>query len=125
MQVLAEVLGAEAAVGRIQFASGTHAIATALYTVLRPGNELLAVAGRHVRTFFPVLPHPAVLVRCQPFRPWHAALLHIPCNAEIRMCFRSVHRLECLAASKLRTNDGRLQPISIMLVADLGGIKHL
>ena len=50
LQVLAEVLGAEAAIGRIQFVSGTHAIATALYSVLRPGDELLAVAGRHVRT---------------------------------------------------------------------------
>ena len=48
VQVLAEVLGAEAALGRIQFVSGTHAIATALYSVLRPGDELLAVAGRHV-----------------------------------------------------------------------------
>ena len=46
VQVLAEVLGAEAALGRIQFVSGTHAIATALYSVLRPGDELLAVAGR-------------------------------------------------------------------------------
>lgn len=46
MQVLAEVLGAEAALARIQFVSGTHAIATALYSVLRPGDELLAVAGR-------------------------------------------------------------------------------
>lgn len=50
LQVLAEVLGAEAAIGRIQFVSGTHAIATVLYSVLRPGDELLAVAGRHVRT---------------------------------------------------------------------------
>lgn len=49
LQVLAKVLGAEAAIGRIQFVSGTHAIATALYSVLRPGDELLAVAGRHVR----------------------------------------------------------------------------
>ena len=46
IQVLADVLGAEAALGRIQFVSGTHAIATALYAVLRPGDELLAVAGR-------------------------------------------------------------------------------
>lgn len=44
-EVLAEVLGAEAALGRIQFVSGTHAIATALYSVLRPADELLAVAG--------------------------------------------------------------------------------
>ena len=46
LQVLADVLGAEAALGRIQFVSGTHAIATALFAILRPGDELLAVAGR-------------------------------------------------------------------------------
>ncbi len=44
-QVFAEVMGAEAAAVRIQFVSGTHAIASALFGVLRPGDELLAVAG--------------------------------------------------------------------------------
>jgi cystathionine beta-lyase family protein involved in aluminum resistance len=44
-QVFAEALGAEAAIVRIQFVSGTHAIACALYGVLRPGDEMLAVAG--------------------------------------------------------------------------------
>ena len=39
-------MGAEAAIVRNQFVSGTHAIATALFAVLRPGDELLAVAGR-------------------------------------------------------------------------------
>lgn len=39
-------MGAEAAAVRIQFVSGTHAIASALYGCLRPGDELLAVAGR-------------------------------------------------------------------------------
>jgi cystathionine beta-lyase family protein involved in aluminum resistance len=38
-------MGAEAAAVRVQFVSGTHAIASALYGVLRPGDELLAVAG--------------------------------------------------------------------------------
>lgn len=45
-QVMAEIMGAEAALVRIQFMSGTHAIATALYAVLRPGDEMLAVAGK-------------------------------------------------------------------------------
>ncbi|HEY9837086.1 MAG TPA: methionine gamma-lyase family protein, partial [Vampirovibrionales bacterium] len=40
-----EVMGAEAAVVRVQFVSGTHAIACALFGVLRPGDEMLAVAG--------------------------------------------------------------------------------
>lgn len=44
-QVFADVMGAEAAMVRVQMVSGTHAIACALYGVLRPGDELLAVAG--------------------------------------------------------------------------------
>jgi cystathionine beta-lyase family protein involved in aluminum resistance len=44
-KVFAEIVGAEAAIVRVQFVSGTHAIACALFGVLRPGNELLAVAG--------------------------------------------------------------------------------
>lgn len=60
---MAEVMGAEAAIVRIHFVSGTHAIATALFAVLRPGDELLAVAGKPYDTmeevcfFFP-LPTP-------------------------------------------------------------------
>lgn len=44
-RVFAEVMEAEAAIVRVQFVSGTHAIACALYGVLRPGDEMLAVAG--------------------------------------------------------------------------------
>jgi cystathionine gamma-lyase len=44
-RVFAEVTGAEAAAVRVQFVSGTHAIACALFGVLRPGDEMLAVAG--------------------------------------------------------------------------------
>ncbi len=44
-QVFAQVMGAEAAAVRVQFVSGTHAIACALFGVLRPGDELVAVAG--------------------------------------------------------------------------------
>jgi cystathionine beta-lyase family protein involved in aluminum resistance len=44
-EVFAEVMGAEAAAVRVQFVSGTHAIACCLFGVLRPGDEMLAVAG--------------------------------------------------------------------------------
>jgi cystathionine beta-lyase family protein involved in aluminum resistance len=44
-QVFAQVMGAEAAAVRVQFVSGTHAIACSLFGVLRPGDEMLAVAG--------------------------------------------------------------------------------
>ncbi|KAM0836089.1 hypothetical protein ACQ4PT_062547 [Festuca glaucescens] len=43
--VFAHVVGAEAAIVRPQFFSGTHAIACSLFALLRPGHELLAVAG--------------------------------------------------------------------------------
>ncbi|CAL0333783.1 unnamed protein product [Lupinus luteus] len=44
-QVFAEIVGAESAIVRSQFFSGTHAITCALFALLRPGDELLAVAG--------------------------------------------------------------------------------
>ena len=44
-KVFARIMGAEAAAVRVQYVSGTHAIASALYGVLRPGDEMLAVAG--------------------------------------------------------------------------------
>ena len=44
-KVFAQIMNAEAATVRVQFVSGTHAIACALYGMLRPGDEMLAVAG--------------------------------------------------------------------------------
>jgi cystathionine beta-lyase family protein involved in aluminum resistance len=44
-KVFAEVMGAESAAVRVQFVSGTHAIACCLFGVLRPGDEMLAVVG--------------------------------------------------------------------------------
>lgn len=45
-QVYAEVFGGEAALVRPQIISGTHAISTALFGVLRPGDELLYITGK-------------------------------------------------------------------------------
>ena len=44
-KVFAEVMGAQSAAVRVQFVSGTHAIACCLFGVLRPGDEMLAVVG--------------------------------------------------------------------------------
>lgn len=44
-RVMARILGAEAALVRGQFVSGTHAIATALFGVLRPGDHFVSVSG--------------------------------------------------------------------------------
>jgi len=44
-KVFAQIVDAEAAAVRVQFVSGTHAIACALFGVLRPGDEMLSVVG--------------------------------------------------------------------------------
>lgn len=43
--VYAHIFNCEAALVRVQYLSGTHAIASVLYGVLRPGDELVSVAG--------------------------------------------------------------------------------
>ncbi len=43
--IYAEIFGAQKALVRAQFVSGTHALSTALFGVLRPGDEMLAVTG--------------------------------------------------------------------------------
>lgn len=45
-KVYADVFGAEAGLVRPQIISGTHAISTALFGVLRPGDELLYITGK-------------------------------------------------------------------------------
>ena len=44
-RVMARILGTEAALVRGQFVSGTHAIAAALFGVLRPGDHIISVSG--------------------------------------------------------------------------------
>ncbi|SFS58326.1 methionine gamma-lyase family protein [Paenibacillus sp. 453mf] len=57
-EVYADVFGAEAALVRPHFASGTHTIATALFGVLRPGDELLYITGRPYDTLHKVIGKP-------------------------------------------------------------------
>ena len=45
-EVFARCMGAEAALVRPQFMSGTHTLAVALFGLLRPGDTLLAATGR-------------------------------------------------------------------------------
>lgn len=44
-ELWADLCGAEKALVRTQFVSGTHALATVLFGILRPGDELLSVTG--------------------------------------------------------------------------------
>lgn len=57
-EVYADVFGAEAALVRPHFASGTHTIATALFGVLRPGDELLYITGKPYDTLHKVIGKP-------------------------------------------------------------------
>jgi cystathionine beta-lyase family protein involved in aluminum resistance len=56
--VYAEVFGAEAALVRPHFASGTHTISTALFGILRPGDELLYITGKPYDTLHKVIGQP-------------------------------------------------------------------
>lgn len=51
----ADIFGAESALVRPHFASGTHTIAAALFGVLRPGDELLYITGRPYDTLHKVI----------------------------------------------------------------------
>ncbi len=53
--VYARVFGAEKALVRPQFVSGTHAISCVLYGILRPGDTLLAITGKPYDTIHGVI----------------------------------------------------------------------
>ncbi|MFV0414420.1 MAG: aminotransferase class I/II-fold pyridoxal phosphate-dependent enzyme [Oscillospiraceae bacterium] len=54
-QVFARLTGSEAALFRHNFMSGTHALAVALFGLLRPGNTMLCATGRPYDTLIGVL----------------------------------------------------------------------
>lgn len=53
--IVAELMGAETALVRLQLFSGTHAISTALFGALRPGQSILGVSGHPYDTLEEVL----------------------------------------------------------------------
>lgn len=53
--IYAQIFNAQSAGVRVQFVSGTHAIASCLYGVLRPGDEMLAIAGHPYDTLEEVI----------------------------------------------------------------------
>ena len=54
-ELYALVFGAERALVRTQFVSGTHALATALFGILRPGDELVSLTGQPYDTMQTVI----------------------------------------------------------------------
>lgn len=53
--IVAKLLGAEAALVRLQLFSGTHAISTALFGCLRPGDKFLCISGHPYDTLEEVI----------------------------------------------------------------------
>lgn len=53
--IYAQVMGAEEALVRHSFVSGTNTIVTALFGVLRPGDTILSLSGRPYDTLLPAL----------------------------------------------------------------------
>lgn len=53
--IFAEVLGAEKALVRSQFISGSHALTVALFALLRPGDLLLSISGKPYDTLDEVI----------------------------------------------------------------------
>lgn len=54
-KVFADIFKAEASLVRSQFISGTHAIATCLFALLRPGDTLLSISGKPYDTLDSVI----------------------------------------------------------------------
>src|SRR5690625_18364 len=57
-QVYADAFGGEAALVRPQLVSGTHAISTTLFGILRPGDELIYITGKPYDTLEKVIGEP-------------------------------------------------------------------
>jgi len=58
-ELFAKVFGAERALVRTQFVSGTHALATVLFGILRPGDELVSLTGAPYDTMQTVIGYAA------------------------------------------------------------------
>jgi cystathionine beta-lyase family protein involved in aluminum resistance len=54
-RIVAALMGAESAIVRLQFFSGTHAISSALFACVRPGDTILGVSGKPYDTLEEVL----------------------------------------------------------------------
>ena len=54
-ELFAKIFKAEAALVRTQFVSGTHALATVLFGILRPGDELISLTGEPYDTMQTVI----------------------------------------------------------------------
>lgn len=95
-QVFAHVFGTEAALVRVQFASGTHAIATGLFGALKAGDRLIAAAGAPYDTLRTVIQGaPGSLTE------WGVTYEEVPLNAGLAVDIPAVARAAAQADARV------------------------
>lgn len=77
--IYADVFGAEAALVRPHFVSGTHTISTALFGVLRPGDHMLSITGTPYDTLHKVIGEHGDGIGS--LRDWGIEVSEVPLNA--------------------------------------------
>ena len=81
-EVFARCMGAEAALVRPQFMSGTHTLAVALFGLLRPGQTLLAATGRPYDTLEGVIGLGEAGKGCGTLREFGVQYEEVPLDAD-------------------------------------------
>jgi cystathionine beta-lyase family protein involved in aluminum resistance len=88
--IYARIFECESAAVRIQFMSGTHAIASVLYGVLRPGDHVLSAAGPVYDTLEEVLGTRSSLDDAGSLRDWGVNFDAVPLTADGGVDFDAV-----------------------------------
>ena len=89
-RVYARALGAESALVRPQITCGTHALAVTLFGLLRPGQNMLAAAGRPYDTLESVI---GIEKKVDgSLADWGVGYGEVELNADVRRTFRPLRR---------------------------------
>jgi len=123
-RVFADVVGAEAAIVRPQIVSGTHAIAVALFGVLRPGDELVSVGPPYdtLRTVLAGGPGTGSLA------DWGIRYAEVPLDAAGRPDWAALRRVltpktKVVALQRSR-GYGRRSPLSVRELGEIADFVH-
>lgn len=99
--VYARLFCCEAAAVRIQFMSGTHAIACVLFGVLRPGDHVLSAAGPVYDTLEEVLGTRSTTNNVGSLRDWGVRFDNVPLTADGVVDFNAIAHYVAKNNSKL------------------------
>jgi cystathionine beta-lyase family protein involved in aluminum resistance len=110
--VYADIFGCEAALVRPHIVSGTHAISTALFGVLRPGDELLVITGKPYDTLQKVIGKEGDVGNQGSLADWGVRASIVPLDEHGRPQFElirsAIHaRTKCVAIQRSRGYEWR------------------